>query len=287
MSGLSTPQRPPPGGAPGWRRCSSPHLRYPPSRLAIRAPHSAIWSLFNVDRPLAHLKTSRQSVTTIRRAGQGSYTSHASEVSPWRVAVWRPLPGSCSRCACCASQRPAVPSRPPAQARGRDSAPSRAGRSRPPRHRPPQRRNRRHAGGRRRSDGVVGSRGHGQPDPRRPRRSRQAGQALSSSTTRSSSTTSTSSMPRSPARSRITAPPIRSICRRSSRRRTCRKRAPSSQQAKQTYERAKELQQRQLVAQADARRRRGDAAGEAGRLRRGAAEREEPARRHRRVRRDA
>src|SRR6185312_10286410 len=38
-----------------WRRCASlKYSRYSPSsRLAIRAPRSAIWSLFNVDRPLA------------------------------------------------------------------------------------------------------------------------------------------------------------------------------------------------------------------------------------------
>jgi hypothetical protein len=42
------------GGAPGWLRCSffkySPYSRS--SRLASRAPRSAIWSLFSEDRPL-------------------------------------------------------------------------------------------------------------------------------------------------------------------------------------------------------------------------------------------
>src|SRR5207253_391029 len=41
-------------GHPGWRRCSS--LKYSryfrSSRLAIRAPRSAIWSSFSVDGPL-------------------------------------------------------------------------------------------------------------------------------------------------------------------------------------------------------------------------------------------
>ena len=39
---------------PAWRRCSSlKYSRYSrSSRLAIRAPRSAIWSLFTVDRPL-------------------------------------------------------------------------------------------------------------------------------------------------------------------------------------------------------------------------------------------
>ena len=41
------------GGHPGWRRCSSlKYSRYSrSSRLAIRAPRSAIWSSFSVDRP--------------------------------------------------------------------------------------------------------------------------------------------------------------------------------------------------------------------------------------------
>src|ERR1041384_6147521 len=43
-------------GRPGWLRCSSAkYSRYSrSSRLAIRAPRSAIWSLFNVDGPLAY-----------------------------------------------------------------------------------------------------------------------------------------------------------------------------------------------------------------------------------------
>src|SRR5207244_1256495 len=41
-------------GPRGWRRCSSlKYSRYSrSSRLAIRAPRSAIWSSFSVDRPL-------------------------------------------------------------------------------------------------------------------------------------------------------------------------------------------------------------------------------------------
>ena len=42
-------------GHPGWLRCSSlKYSRYSrSSRLAIRAPRSGIWSLFDRDRPLA------------------------------------------------------------------------------------------------------------------------------------------------------------------------------------------------------------------------------------------
>jgi len=41
-------------GHPGWRRCSAlKYSRYSrSSRLAIRAPRSAIWSSFSVDGPL-------------------------------------------------------------------------------------------------------------------------------------------------------------------------------------------------------------------------------------------
>src|ERR1041384_460779 len=56
-------------GHPGWLRCSSvKYSRYSrSSRLAIRAPRSAIWSLFNVDGPLEARAPGRRVLGRMRR----------------------------------------------------------------------------------------------------------------------------------------------------------------------------------------------------------------------------
>ena len=173
------------------------------------------------------------------------------------------------------------------RARARDDAPrSRKGRNGSTGLRQPVGRGRRHARRRRPGHDCVAGRRRRQPRPRGPRRSRQGRAGRSSSSIAKSSQYNLEIRRRRwRARWRSTERPSPDTCRRSSKHRTCRR--PRRSSAGEAGIRAcEELNKRQLVPEAGARRRRHDPAREAGGLRLRAAERQEPARGHRRVERD-